>query len=179
MVTRISNAITPSVVCVGLAQARCFDGGSSFPRMSVSSLLALLDRYFSPFGNFPLCKACFSASLPFDAKARGNLSCEWFSYPELFLQTTAQKLLRFLASQAPSLQIYIYSSLLLSPLLLIFAHLTGYPHAISSISSCLIVTPSLIKTCSRNGWFALLYLVSFYCRCDWEELTDRFLWSVR
>lgn len=64
------------------------------------------------------------------------------------------------------------SSWSLSTLLLIFAHLTDYPHAASSISSCLTITPFLIKTSSRNRWFALLYLDSFCCRCDWEEPTD-------
>lgn len=43
------------------------------PSWNIStSLLALLNSYFSPFGNFPLHKASFSASLPFVVKKQGE-----------------------------------------------------------------------------------------------------------
>lgn len=142
------------------------------------NLLALLDWYFSPVDNFPPCKASFSTLLLFAARVRANLSTEGFHSPETLRQITARTLVRIFASWALP-QIYVRSSQLSSPLLLYFACLTGYPHAVSSVSLCLPVIALVIMTNTRRGSLALLYLVSSCRRCDWAKPTDKFLWPVR
>lgn len=82
------------------------------------------------------------------------------------------------ASWAPA-QIYIRSSQPSSPLLRCFACLTGYLHAVSSVSLCLPVIALVIMTNTRRRLLAPLYLVSSCLRCDWVEPTDKILWFVK
>lgn len=107
-------------------------------QLSCKVSINLLDWYFSPVDNFPPCKASFSTSLLFAARVRGNLSSH---FPETLCQIAAQTLARVSASWAPP-QIYVCSSWPSSPLLLCFACLTGYLHAVSSVSLCLPVIAS-------------------------------------
>lgn len=132
-------------------------------QLSCKVSINLLDWYFSPVDSFPPRKASFSTSLLFAARVRGNLSTH---FPETLCQIAAQTLVRISASWAPP-QIYVCSSRPLSPLLLCFACLTGYLHAVSSVSLCLPVIASVIMTNTRRGLLVPQHLVSSCCRCDW------------
>lgn len=162
---------------MGLAQARCFGGGSSFPRRLVSVCWQCWTGISHLLITFPFAKH-LSQHLFCLLIEQGGTFCANSSFLELLIWTTAQTLLRLFASWAPP-QIYIHSSQPSLPLLLLFACLTGYPHAVSSVSLCLQFIALVIKINSRSKLLALLYLVSSCHRCDWAENTDKFLWSVR
>lgn len=160
---------------MGPAQARCFDGGSSFPGRSVSICWHCWTGVSHLLITFHLKKHLSQHRF---CLLRGNLSPECFRSPETLGQITARTLVRISVSWAPP-QTYVDSSQPSSPLLPYFACLTGYLHAVASVSLCLPVIALVIMTNTRRALLAPLYLVSSCCCCDWAEPTDKFLRSAR